>query len=119
MDASPAAAHPPFRDRRDAGRRLAAALHRFRGQRPVVIGLPHGGMPVAYEVARALDAPLDVLAVRKLGAPLQPEYAVGALAEESVGLSDRRAFERLGVTELEIRAAARREAHELAREIHA
>jgi putative phosphoribosyl transferase len=119
MDASPAAAHPLFRDRRDAGRRLAAALHRFRGQRPVVIGLPHGGMPVAYEVARALDTPLDVLAVRKLGAPLQPEYAIGAIAEEGVGLIDRRAFEGLGVTELEIRAAARREAHELAREIRA
>jgi putative phosphoribosyl transferase len=112
-------AEPLFHDRHDAGRRLAAALHRFRDQRPVVIALPHGGVPVAYEVARALDAPLDVLAVRKLGAPLQPEYAIGAIAEEGVGAIDRRAFEGLGVTELEVRAAARREAHELARAIRA
>jgi putative phosphoribosyl transferase len=114
MDASRT---PLFDDRRGAGLRLAAALHRFRDQRPVVIGVPGGGVPVAYEVARALDAPLDVLAVRKLGAPLQPEYAIGAIAEEGVGFVDRRALEALGVTETELRDAARTEARELAREV--
>jgi putative phosphoribosyl transferase len=111
-----ASPEPLFRDRREAGRRLAAALDRFRDAGPVVVALPRGGVPVADEVAAALAAPLDVLTVRKLGAPLQPEYAVGAIAEEGVGLTDRRALEALGITALELRHVARREAHELARE---
>lgn len=119
MGASPLAPpvpEPLFRDRRDAGRRFAAALHRFRDQDPVVIGLSHGGVPVAYEVARALAAPLDVLAVRKLGAPLQPEHAIGAITEDEVGLVDRPAVAALGVTEAELRETVRREARELIRE---
>jgi putative phosphoribosyl transferase len=70
-----------FRDRVDAGRRLAGALTRPVGQNVVVLGLACGGVPVAYEVARALDAPLDVIVVRKVGVPWRPELAVGALAE--------------------------------------
>ena len=75
-----------FRDREDAGRRLAAVVVRSDpdGAGTVVTGLPRGGVPVAYEVARALDAPLDVIVVRKLGAPFQPELAVGAIGEEGV-----------------------------------
>lgn len=69
-----------FRDRRDAGRVLATLLERYRGSDAVVLALPRGGVPVAYEVARALDAPLDVLVVRKLGAPTNPELALGAIA---------------------------------------
>jgi putative phosphoribosyl transferase len=69
-----------FLDRRDAGRRLAQQLVKYRDTRPVVIGLPRGGVPVADEVARALDATLDVLVVRKLGAPGNPEFAIGAIA---------------------------------------
>ena len=61
-----------FEDRRHAGRELAAQLSSLARERPIVIALPRGGVPVAFEVARALDAPLDVLAVRKLGAPRQP-----------------------------------------------
>src|SRR5437870_1476652 len=70
-----------FRDRRDAGRALAQCLVHHRG-RPdlLVLGLPRGGVPVAYEVARALGAPLDVFVVRKLGAPEHPELAMGAIA---------------------------------------
>jgi putative phosphoribosyl transferase len=71
---------PTFLDRRDAGRRLAQQLARYRDTGPVVIGLPRGGVPVADEVARALDATLDVLVVRKLGAPGNPEFAIGAIA---------------------------------------
>lgn len=70
-----------FADRADAGRRLAAALARWRDVRPVVLGLPRGGVPVAYEVALALDAPLDVLVVRKLRAPQQPELGLGAVTD--------------------------------------
>jgi len=74
----------PFTDRADAGRRLASRLQHLRDERPVVLALPRGGVPVAYEVARALDAPLDVLLVRKLGVPSQPELAMGALGEGGV-----------------------------------
>ena len=70
-----------FADRTEAGRRLADALQRFEDQRPVVLALPRGGVPVAYEVARALRAPLDLVLVRKIGAPFQPELAIGAVVD--------------------------------------
>jgi putative phosphoribosyl transferase len=69
-----------FADRADAGRRLGAALERFRHRNPLVLALPRGGVPVGLEVARALRAPLDVIVVRKLGAPGHEELAVGAIA---------------------------------------
>ena len=72
-----------FTDRRDAGRRLAARLDGFAGERPLVLGLPRGGVPVAAEVAEALNAELDVLIVRKLGAPGHPELGIGALVDGS------------------------------------
>ena len=75
-----------FLDRRDAGRRLAAQLAPLAAERPVVIALPRGGVPVAFEVARAFGAPLDVLAVRKLGAPANPEFGVGAIAEDGTSV---------------------------------
>lgn len=71
-----------FTDRVDAGRRLGEALRGLATPSVVVLGLPRGGVPVAFEVARILDAPLDVAVVRKLGAPLQPELAMGAIGEE-------------------------------------
>lgn len=70
-----------FRDRRDAGRKLAAALKDFKGQDCVVLALPRGGVPVAAEVAKALLAPLDLLLVRKIGAPGQPELAIGSVID--------------------------------------
>jgi len=76
-----------FRDRIDAGRHLAALLAErvdLTGQDVVVLGLPRGGVPVAAEIARTLHAPLDVIVVRKLGHPDQPEYAIGAIGEEGV-----------------------------------
>jgi len=66
-------------DRRDAGRRLAGVLGRYAGEHPLILALPRGGVPVAYEVARALRAPLDVVVVRKLGAPHQRELGIGAV----------------------------------------
>lgn len=70
-----------FADRRDAGRQLAAALAHLRDRDPVVLALVRGGLPVAYEVAQALSAPLDVVLVRKIGAPMQPELAIGAVVD--------------------------------------
>src|SRR5947209_16813552 len=72
-----------FDDRRDAGRRLAAALAEYRGRDPVVMALPRGGVPVGFEVATALGAELDVLLVRKIGAPYQPELGLGAVVDGS------------------------------------
>lgn len=70
-----------FRDRREAGRRLAMALGRFAGEAPLILALPRGGVPVAYEVATSLDAPLDLLLVRKIGAPGHDEYGIGAVID--------------------------------------
>ena len=79
----------PFRDRTDAGRRLAARLRSMHGADVVVLGLPRGGVPVAVEVARALDAPLDVILVRKLGVPTQPELAMGAIGEGGIRIANQ------------------------------
>ena len=70
-----------FQDRRDAGRQLARALQRFRGMHPLILALPRGGVPVAFEVAKTLGAELDVLLVRKIGAPGQEELGIGAVVD--------------------------------------
>jgi putative phosphoribosyl transferase len=72
---------PTFRDRADAGRRLASVLMTYKAQNPVVLALPRGGVPVAFEVAKSLQAPLDVLLVRKIGAPNHPELGLGAVVD--------------------------------------
>ena len=87
-----------FANRVDAGRRLAAALTKYRDRFPVVLGLPRGGVPVAFEVAHALEAPLDVLAVRKIGAPDQPELAIGAVAQGATVI-DGETLSLLGISE--------------------
>ena len=79
--------HRPFRDRRDVGRVLAGLLDEYRGRSDVIVlGLPRGGVPVAYEVATALGAPLDVFVVRKLGVPGREELAMGAIASGGVAV---------------------------------
>jgi len=79
----------PFADREDAGRRLARALERYRGDRPVILALPRGGVPVAGEIAEALSAPLDLVLVRKIGVPAQPELAMGAVVDGDAPLTVR------------------------------
>lgn len=98
-----------FADRHDAGRRLAAGLAHLGGQDLVVLGLPRGGVPVAYEVARALDAPLDVIVVRKLGLPFQPELAMGAIGEGDICVVDADLMIRAGVSQAALRAVEQRE----------
>lgn len=104
-----------FRDRRDAGRRLAALLEPFRSQRPVVVGIPRGGVPVAAEVADALGAPLDVVLVRKIGAPANPEYAIGAVAEGGVHVISSETAHALGLSDADVRELIERAEEELAR----
>jgi putative phosphoribosyl transferase len=102
-----------FKDRRDAGRRLAALLERYRGEQPVVIALPRGGVPVAVEVARALGAPLDVAVVRKIGAPRNAEYAIGAVAEGGVHVLGQRRGRSADLTTAELGALIMRAEREL------
>jgi len=108
-----------FRNRRDAGRLLAARLEdlreRGRWTDPIVLGLPRGGVPVAAEVARALDVPLDVLVARKIGAPGEPETGIGAIAGEDPPLFDRRALGLLGIDADDLAADVGRERRELHR----
>ena len=104
-----------FADRRDAGRRLAARLQHLRGQRVVVLGLPRGGVPVAFEVARALGAPLDVIVVRKLGVPFQPELGMGAIGEGGVRVLNQEVIQRGGISADELAAVEARERAELER----
>jgi putative phosphoribosyl transferase len=102
-----------FRDRKDAGRRLAERLGSVGGPDVVVLGLPRGGVPVAAEVARALGAPLDVIVVRKIGVPGQRELAMGALGEGGVRVVDERVLRVAHVPPEEFARAGRREREEL------
>ena len=105
-----------YRDRRDAGRQLAGMLAGHRGDPDlIVLGLARGGVPVAYEVATALDAPLDVMVVRKLGAPGREEFAMGALAPGGVVVIDDDVVRALEVTPQTLEEVARREYKELLR----
>jgi putative phosphoribosyl transferase len=104
-----------FADRVDAGRRLAAKLGRLQGEDLVVVGLPRGGVPVALEVARALDAPLDVIVVRKLGVPFQPELGMGAIGEGGVRVLNAGVVRLARVSSDELAAVEQRERVELER----
>jgi predicted phosphoribosyltransferase/dienelactone hydrolase len=106
----------PYRDRAEAGRILAARLARYRGRRDVVVlALPRGGVPVGEEVARALDAPLDVVIVRKLGVHAQPELALGAIASGGVRVLNEELVQALSIPHMVIDAVASREQNELER----
>ncbi|MDT4959819.1 MAG: hypothetical protein QOD31_3618 [Pseudonocardiales bacterium] len=105
-----------FRDRRDAGRALAGLLERYRGrQEVVVLGLPRGGVPVAYEVATALGAPLDIFLVRKLGVPGREELAMGAIASGGVAVLNEDVVRGLDISAEVIQRVAEREGRELLR----
>lgn len=105
----------PFDDRRDAGQKLAARLEPLRRSDPLVLALPRGGVPVAYEVARHLDAPLDVLVVRKLGVPGHEELAMGAIASGGLRVLNDDVVAMLRIPTDEIDRVARREAREIER----
>jgi predicted phosphoribosyltransferase len=108
-----------FRDRGQAGRELGEHLRVLQEKGtlpdPVVLALPRGGVAVAREVARALEAPLDVLVVRKIGAPFQEEYGIGAIAGADPPLFDKRALDRLGLSEASLAGVVEREREELRR----
>ena len=104
-----------FRNRRHAGALLGTMLRDSEAVDPLVLGLPRGGVPVASEVARALNAPLDVLLVRKLGVPRQKELAFGAIAEGGVQVINRTVIEQQGLGDKRIQQITRRQQNELSR----
>jgi predicted phosphoribosyltransferase len=111
--------HPYFLDRYEAGRRLAAALKKFADEPDLLIlALPRGGVPVAYEVARALHAPLDVFLVRKLAFPGHPELAMGAIATGGVRILDQFLIQTYGVSPRDIERVTASEQRELERREH-
>ena len=107
----------PFKDRSDAGRQLASALARYKDHRPVVLALPRGGVPVAAEVAAALDAPLDLVLVRKIGVPFQPELAMGAVVDGAAPIIVRNeeVIELAGIDEPTFEAVCEKELGEIER----
>ncbi|HUF03444.1 MAG TPA: phosphoribosyltransferase [Aridibacter sp.] len=108
--------HHRFTNRREAGRSLARKLEGFRNNpKAVVLALPRGGVPVAYEIARALNLPLDVQVVRKLGVPGQRELAFGAIAPRGVAVFNDRLLDQLRLTEETIGSVRDEESAELAR----
>jgi len=108
--------HLPFSDRTEAGRLLAAELADYElVGNVIVLALPRGGLPVGAEIAKALEAPLDVVVVRKLGVPWQPELAIGAIASGSFQTLDQALIEGLGILPEEVASVVGRERTELAR----
>lgn len=106
-----------FRDRRHAGREVAALVQPLELLNPVVLALPRGGVPVAFEVARSLGAPLEVIVARKIGAPRQPELGIGAVAEGGARVLDRDLVRLLGLTDDTVERLAEEADHELRRRV--
>jgi putative phosphoribosyl transferase len=106
-----------FEDREEAGRRLAGRLASYSDKRPVVFALPRGGVPVGVEVSRALNAPLEVIVARKLGAPGQPEFGIGAVAPGGVRILNERVVRALGVPDDYLDWISARESEEVERRL--
>ncbi len=109
------AAQLPFKDRSEAGRRLAERLQQYKGRDVLVLAVPRGGVVVGYEVARALGAELDVILTRKIGAPGNPEYAIGVVTETGDVLLNQSEIEALGVPEEYLREEIERQRKEIQR----
>ncbi|MDP8952357.1 MAG: phosphoribosyltransferase [Actinomycetota bacterium] len=107
----------PFKDRHDAGRRLAERVARYRDENPIVLALPRGGVPVGYEVSRSLDAPLDIFIARKLGAPGRPELGIGAVAQDGLRVLNADAIRALGIPKEYIERVAEGEKAEIERRL--
>jgi putative phosphoribosyl transferase len=107
----------PFKDRTEAGRKLAQALAGYRDQRPVLLALPRGGVPIAAEIAAAFQAPLDLVLVRKVGVPFQPELAMGAIADGGTPIVVRNedVIRAAGISETDFKAVCNNELAEIVR----
>jgi putative phosphoribosyl transferase len=108
-----------FQDRQDAGRQLAQSLIKYKNKQPLILGIPRGGVIVAYEVAKALLAELDVIVARKLGAPLQPELAIGAIAPGNIKVLNPELVQYFGLDDADINKLVEQEQQEMERRISA
>ncbi|MGZ3692843.1 MAG: phosphoribosyltransferase [Bdellovibrionota bacterium] len=106
-----------FRNRAEAGRILAERLSGYSSKRPVILALPRGGLPLAAEVATRLNAPLDILAVKKIGAPGHPELAVGAVSEDGIPIFNEELQEYLGISKKYLLEQANEKAEEVASQV--
>ena len=106
-----------FQDRQQAGQKLAAALTKYRAKKPLILGIPRGGIVVAYEIAKALNAQLDIIVARKLGAPGQPEYAIGAIAPGDIKILNTEAVAYFALDKHDLDEIITREKQELERRI--
>ena len=106
-----------FKDRVDAGQQLAAALAKYKERRPIILALPRGGVPVAAQIAARLNAPLDLVLVRKIGVPVQPELAMGAVADGSTPtvVRNEEIIRAVGVDDASFKQAQERELKEIER----
>ena len=109
--------NPPFVDRGDAGRQLAERLSAYAGDSLMIFALPRGGVPVGAEIARSLEAPLEIIVSRKLGAPDQPEFGIGAVAPGGVRVLNERAVKILGIQEDYVERITERESAEVERRL--
>ena len=108
----------PFEDRKDAGRQLVERLAGYGDENPIILALPRGGVPVGYEIACALEAPLDIFIARKLGAPGRRELGIGAVAQGGLRVLNERIVQALGVSEEYIERVAAKEMAEIERRLH-
>lgn len=106
-----------FKNRKDAGEQLGNALKKFQSENTVVIGIPRGGVVVAAEAARMLEAPLDVIIPRKLGAPHNPEVAIGAVTQDGTIIQDEVMVRRLGLSDLQINQMVEQVSEEIQRRV--
>lgn len=106
-----------FKDRIDAGKQLGNALQKYKSDNTVVLGIPRGGVVVAAETAKIIGAPLDVIIPRKLGAPLNPEVAIGAVTQDGTVIKDEVMVRRLGLSDLQISGMAEQVSDEIQRRV--
>jgi putative phosphoribosyl transferase len=106
-----------FKNREDAGKQLAKLLKNYKKQNPIILGMPRGGVPVAYEIAKQLKAPLDVIVSRKIGAPGQEEFAIGAIAPDDIVILDQSLVNSFGLTKEALNQLIENEKQEMNRRI--
>lgn len=104
-----------YKDRHDAGRQLAEKLLKYKDENPIILAIPRGGVVVGYEIAKVLNAPLDVIIARKIGAPFQPELGIGAIAPNGIRILNGELIRSLGISESQIKEIIEKETLEMNR----
>lgn len=107
-----------YKDRQDAGKMLAEKLKKYENEKPIILALPRGGVVLGYEVAKALKAPLDVIVSRKIGAPFNPEYGIGAIAPGQIAILHEEVIRGLNISKQEIEHVIKEETIEMNRRIN-